>query len=168
MAHPLVDQLRFTRAEWLRGLDGITEEEALTVMGRMNCVSWIVGHLAWHEQRYWLTLAQERTPHPLLNELVASGGPPSNPSLRDMRAAWEDVVAQADPFLDALTAERIHEVLQQHGPIWVQSVGSGLQRVIYHYWYHLGEIVAIRQMLGHTDLPEFVGEIEVEAPFRIE
>jgi hypothetical protein len=29
----------------------------------------------------------------------------------------------------------------------------------YHYWYHLGEAHAIRQMLGHQDLPQFVGDM---------
>ena len=29
----------------------------------------------------------------------------------------------------------------------------------YHYWYHLGEAHATRQMLGHTDLPQFVGDM---------
>ena len=28
MAHPLIDQFRFTRSEWLRGLAGISEEDA--------------------------------------------------------------------------------------------------------------------------------------------
>ena len=41
-----------------------------------------------------------------------------------------------------------------------------MQRVIYHYWYHTGENLAIRQLLGHTDLPEFVGNIDDEAPYR--
>ena len=27
MPHPLVDQFRFTRSEWLRGLEGVSEEE---------------------------------------------------------------------------------------------------------------------------------------------
>lgn len=166
MPHFLIDQFRFTRSEWLRSLEGLTEEDAAQHIGRMNCISWIVGHMAWHEQRYWLTLAQELTPYPVLNEMVAPGGPRTSPSLRDMRVIWEDVISQADPYLDALTTESLHHVLQQHGPIWVQSVGSGLQRMIYHYWFHTGEILAIRQMLGHPDLPEFVGEIEVEAPWR--
>jgi hypothetical protein len=43
-----------------------------------------------------------------------------------------------------------------------------LQRVIYHYWYHTGENMAIRQMLGHTRLPEFVGNIDSQAPYRAE
>jgi len=30
---------------------------------------------------------------------------------------------------------------------------------IYHYWTHLGEAHAIRQMLGYTDLPQFVGDM---------
>ena len=41
----------------------------------MNSIGWIVGHLAWQEQRYWLTRAQGETPIPVLNELVANGGP---------------------------------------------------------------------------------------------
>lgn len=35
-------------------------------------------------------------------------------------------------------------------------------------WYHLGESQAIRQMLGHTHLPIFVGAIHDEAPYMPE
>jgi hypothetical protein len=38
----------------------------------------------------------------------------------------------------------------------------------YHYWYHLGEALAVRQMLGHRDLPDFVGDIDSQAPYRPE
>ena len=41
-----------------------------------------------------------------------------------------------------------------------------MQRVIYHYWYHTGENMAIRQMLGHSDLVNFVGNLDDEAPYR--
>ena len=46
--------------------------------------------------------------------------------------------------------------------------GNLLQRVIYHYWSHIGEIIAIRQILGHAEVPEFVGAIDTEAPYRSE
>lgn len=36
MLHPLVNQLRFTRAEWLRALDGVTEEEGIQRLEPMN------------------------------------------------------------------------------------------------------------------------------------
>ena len=50
MPHPLIDQFRFTRSEWLRGLEGVSEEDGGCHFGPMNCISWTVGHLAWHEQ----------------------------------------------------------------------------------------------------------------------
>jgi len=43
-----------------------------------------------------------------------------------------------------------------------------LLRVNYHYWYHIGEIMAIRQLLDHTGLPDFVGDIDNQAPYRPE
>ena len=43
-----------------------------------------------------------------------------------------------------------------------RTIGSAIQRVTYHYWFHTGEILAIRQVLGHARLPEFVGNIDAE------
>ena len=38
-----------------------------------------------------------------------------------------------------------------------ETPGTKLHRTTYHYWFHLGEAQAVRQMLGHTKLPDFVG-----------
>ncbi len=54
MIHPLVLQLRFTRSEFKRGLDGLSDADARRRLEPMNCISWNIGHLAWQEQRYWL------------------------------------------------------------------------------------------------------------------
>ena len=168
MAHPLIDQFRFTRREWLRGLDGIPEADAARHFGPMNCISWTVGHLAWHEQRYWLELAQGQLPYPRLNVVYAYGAPMSTPSLAEMLDIWQAVTRAADPYLDGLTTDGLLAELLRDGKPVGQSVGSALRRVTYHYWYHIGEIQAIRQMLGHADLPEYVGDIEDEAPYRPE
>lgn len=168
MAHPLIDQFRFTRSEWLRGLQGIGEEDAARHFGPMNCISWNVGHLAWHEHRYWLELAQGKMPFPQLNTLYAYGAPMCTPSLAEMRSTWHAVTAAADPFLDGLTTEGLCVDLLREGKSVGQTIGSALRRITYHYWYHIGETQAIRQMLGHTDLAEYVGDIEVEAPYRPE
>jgi hypothetical protein len=81
---------------------------------------------------------------------------------------WHKATQAADPYLDTLTSEKFLNELLRDGQALGQSIGSALRRLTYHYWYHTGEIQAIRQMLGQTNLPEYVGDIEVEAPYRPE
>ena len=168
MPHPLVDQFRFTRSEWLRGLQGVSEQDAAQHFGPMNCISWTVGHMAWHEQRTFVTRPQGLIRFPHLNTLFAYGAAMSTPSLHEMLATWEAITKAADPFLDSLTTANLQEELLLEGKPVGQTVGSALRRVTYHYWYHIGETQAIRQMLGQTNLPEYVGDIEAEAPYRPE
>jgi hypothetical protein len=59
MPHPLVTQLRFTRSELVRGLRKVTPEEAARRFGPINPIAWMIGHLAWQEQLYWLERAQD-------------------------------------------------------------------------------------------------------------
>src|SRR5512139_2357841 len=103
MSHPLVDQLRFARSEFQRGLQGLSEEDAVRRLLPMNCISWDVGHLAWQEQRYWLYRAQGRLPYPRLVTEFAYGSPMSTPSLEEMLGIWRAVTEAADPFLDSLS-----------------------------------------------------------------
>jgi len=168
MPHPLIDQFRFTRSEWLRGLEGVSEEDGAHHFGQMNCISRTVGHLAWHEQRTWLTRAQNKILFPKLNELFAYGAAMNTPSFSEMFETWNTVTKTADPFLDTLMTETLQNDLLLNGEPVGQSIGSALRRITYHYWYHIGEIQAIRQMLGHKDLPEYVGNIETEAPYQPE
>ena len=168
MAHPLVDQFRFTRSEWLRGLQGISEEDGARHFGPMNSIGWTVGHMAWHEHRYWLERAQGRLIYPELNVTYAYGAPMSTPSFSEMLQLWHAVTAAADPFLDGLTTQNLQDGLTLQGRDVGQTFGSALRRITYHYWYHTGEVQAIRQMLGHRGLAEYVGDIELEAPYRPE
>lgn len=168
MPHPLVDQLRFTRSEWKRGLEGLNDADARRRFLPMNCISWNIGHLAWQEQRYWLWFGQGQMPLPHINELFAYGAPASTPLLDEMLAAWQTITEAADPWLDTLTSAKLQGLAIRKGPPDEMLCGSALQRVIYHYWYHTGENMAIRQMLGQKNLPDFVGDIDEEAPYRPE
>ena len=105
LSHPLITQLRFTRAEFLRGLDGLTTEEATRRFEAMNPISWMVGHLAWHEQALWLERAQGKVVAPAVKG-CRFGAPPSEPPFDDMLAAWRAVTEATDPYLDTLTSER--------------------------------------------------------------
>ena len=162
--HPLVDQLRWMRSEFLRGLAGVSDADGAQRMGRMNSIGWIVAHMAWQEQRQWLTRAQGITPHPELEALAPNGGPATTPSLAEVEAIWAEVADASNAWLDGLRTADLAGDLPGPGP--QRTVGSALLRVTYHGWFHLGEILAIRQMLGHTGLPEFAGNIDAEAPYR--
>jgi hypothetical protein len=158
-SHPLVTQLRFARSEFLRCLDGVSAKDAVRRIEPMNCISWIVGHLASQEQYLWVEAAQGQNLAPGLYKSVGFRQPPSTPPLEEMWAVWHTITRAADRFLDTLTEEQLSTHLIRNGQPLREDVGTSLLRNTYHYWFHLGEAHAIRQMLGHRDLPSFVGNM---------
>ncbi|MFN2195832.1 MAG: DinB family protein [Anaerolineales bacterium] len=159
MTHPLVKQLYFARSEFLRCLEGLTEPDGVRRLEPMNSISWMVGHLANQEHFYWVILPQRKFLAPGLNDRVGTGKPPSTPALAEMLAVWQTVTAGADAFLETLDAAQLTEFQTFNGKPLRESIGTQLQRNIYHYWFHIGEAHAVRQMLGHQDLPQFVGDM---------
>ena len=157
--HPLVSQLRFARGEFERCLEGVSEADAAQRLLPMNCISWFVGHLANQEQAYWVLIAQDKLVVPGLNDLVGFGKPASTPPLSEMWTAWRTVTTAADRFLESLSADRLVGHMMFKGKSRPESIGTMLQRNIYHYWFHTGEAHAVRQQLGHTNLPDFVGDM---------
>ena len=165
--HFLVAQLRFTRREFVRCLEGVGLDEARRRLMPMNCISWMVGHLANQEHRYWVVFAQQKNLAPDLNDLVGYGKPASIPPLGEMWEAWRKVTNEADKYLDTLTPEIMQKYLLREGKPLDENIGTLLMRNIYHYWYHIGEASAVRQMMGHTNLPDFVGDM-IAAAYRPE
>lgn len=161
--HLLVSQLRFARSEFVRCLEGVSEEDAIRRIMPMNCISWMVGHLANQEHRYWVILSQQKEVAPGLYELVGYGKPASTPPLKEMWAVWRKVTAEADEYLATLTSGIMQNYLLRDGKPVAENIGTLLMRNIYHYWYHTGEASAVRQMLGHAKVPEFVGDMSTTA-----
>jgi DinB superfamily len=133
MPHPLIDQLRFTRSEFLRGIKGVKQEEARQRLLPMNCISWNVGHLAWQEQRYFLLYPQGQMPYPEIDQEFRYGAPASMPPLKETLAAWRDITHIADPWLDGVTSDALQKNVVRDGKPTTYLYGSLLQRVIYHY-----------------------------------
>jgi len=78
----------------------VSAENAQQHLGPMNCISWIVGHLASQENLYWVVRAQGKDLAPELEKLVGWGQPASTPPLHEMWAIWRTVTATADEYLD--------------------------------------------------------------------
>ena len=120
-----------------------------------------------YAQRYWLYRGQDKLILPDINKLFAYGAPASIPPLNQMWDAWRTITQAADLWLDTLTTEKLLDgfTIDADGTPLKITFGSMLRRTTYHYWYHTGENMAIRQMLGQTGLPDFVGNIDGEAPY---
>lgn len=158
--HPLVVQLRFARSEFVRCLEGVSEEDGQKRVLPMNSISWMVGHVSNQEHWYWVRFPQEKNVAPGLSELVGYGLPATTPSLAGMWEMWRTVTAVADTYLNTLTTADLQTHLTYKGKSRPEDIGTMLLRNIYHYWFHTGEAHAVRQQLGHLDLPQFVGGME--------
>lgn len=168
MPHPLVLQLRFTRSEFRRAIAKISEADAQKRVMPMNSVSWTVGHLAWQEQRYFIYFPKGEILLPEIQEKYAFGAPHSTPQLKEMWSAWRKIIKETDKFLDSLTTKKLLHYVELDGRKTTRMYGNLLQRVIYHYWYHTGENMAVRKILGHTGMGYFVGNIDDKAPYTPE
>ncbi len=159
--HPLVTQLRFTRSSFVACLEKVPPSDAQKRLNAMNCPSWTIGHLANQEHRYWVQAAQGKTLLPHLNELVGYDKPASTPELAEMWSAWQLVTEEADKYLDTVSSESLESYFSEGERQYLESIGTMLLRNIYHYWYHIGEAHTIRELLGHTELPEYVGNMSL-------
>jgi hypothetical protein len=166
MVHPLVEQLRFARGELVRALDGVSDDDARRRLVPMNCLSWFVGHLAHQEQQFFLVRQGVAPVAPELNDLCGFGKPASTPPLDEMWAAWTAVTTATDPILDAFTGDDLLVFPAGGGLRRGDSNGTMLLRTTSHYWYHIGESQAVRQLLGHRDLSNFIGDLGARAPYR--
>jgi hypothetical protein len=157
--HPLVRAQRFARAEYRRGLEGLSDEEARFRAdkadgGQMNCISWTAGHLAAQEAAFFV-VGVGKPLDPRL-EQVFTGRPATTPHLDEVLALWEETTARADEFLETADDEALAAALKI---AWAENLGTALMRSTYHYWFHAGEVNATRQLLGHPEII-FVGPMQ--------
>ena len=168
-AHPRVSQLRYARREFRRGFRTMRPEDAEQRPGDLNSVSWSVGHLAWQEQKYFLTWGQGVTPYPEIDKVFRTGMPGTTPVLSEVLAAWLDITARSDVWLDTLDSAALLLPYDAGGKRrGGRLIGNLIQRVTYHYWFHTGMNQAVRKLLGNQPLPQFVGNIDDEAPYEPE
>ena len=179
MPHPLVAQLRFARSEFARCLEGVSDEDARHRIMLQLSQKTGGGLLAAQEQEYFVYFPYGEVPHPDLNKSHGFGRPATTPPLAEMWQTWHDVTKVADAFLDTLATEQLLTHLEQKTDTLEESVFGGvgektlaqstvrsyesvdtrILRTTYHYFFHTGEAHAIRQQLGHPDLPYFVGSM---------
>ena len=144
--HTLVEVQHLTRKELLRGLVGLSDEDACRSAGRINPNGWIVGHLSWLEHAIFVAGPRCSEVEPEYR-VFAMDSPPSIPRLGEVIVLWHAACEVADVWLNAATEKNMLELFTV--PIiepLLENAGTLLARNIFHDWCHIDEISAIRQI----------------------
>jgi hypothetical protein len=145
--------LYLTRQEFERNLAGLSDADARKRFEPMNCISWIVAHVACQHQAYFVDWPNNRIVDSRFQP-YGYGAPPYQPPLEEALSLWKDTSNASGSWLQAATKASLQEKCENPlagGESW----GTLLVRCIFHTWFHMGEINSIRQMLGHK-APQFV------------
>ena len=149
----LVQMYYLTRKEFERNLQGLTDEDARKRIEPMNCISWIIAHVANQQHTFFVDWPQGKETDPRYGP-YGYGCPASQPPLAEAMTLWRDACDEADVWLHATTKDS----LRLQGPLTSpegENGGTLIVRCVFHTWCHLGEISSIRQILGHQP-PQFV------------
>jgi hypothetical protein len=143
----------FAVEEFRRGLEGLNDQEALfrpekADGTRMNSISWTVQHIAGH----WLNVACAARQLPLQNRTAPNDGTP--PPYADALALLDEATGDLS-WVGEASDEAMSRPWQYPGG---ESVAMFLARAVLHTWFHLGELNAVRQLLGHAEI-RFVGDL---------
>jgi len=156
--HPLVSQYNFACDEFERSLSGLTDEDIGKRLLPSNSISWIIAHVAQHAQYLWVQCAQGEIIEPRLLSLVES--PNISIPLEELMGFWHKVQIAAGRFLETVTEEQLDDYFSTKQLPGSETIGTSLLRITAHIWYHNGEVQALRQQLGQTGLPQFVGNLD--------
>lgn len=147
---PLVSLVLETRNEFFRALSGLSEEVGAKKLPGLNTIAWTAGHVARGEDHWFNVMAQGQAPDAWLSENYAANAPTSSPSLKDVVAALKRVNERSQGFLRGLTPPDLKRVPATRSGRTFQDedLEALLQRCLMHRWLHIGEIVAMRSILG--------------------
>ena len=152
---------RFAISEFERGLQSVTDEEAVVRTPKpdgtqMNAITWTIGHVATGWLFDYALMTRERMP---MGERLFFGAEadPTPPSLKEMRVMFADAKTRTEEWLPGVNDDLLSS-RRGFGPQSDENLGTQLMRAVLHTWFHTGEINAVRQMLGHAEIP-FVGSM---------
>ena len=152
--HTLVDMLYLSRKEFERNLYGLNDEDSRKRIEPMNCISWIIAHVADQHHAFFVAWPYGKEVESRYMP-YAYGQPASQPSLEESLALWRDACQDSEGWLNSVTDNILREKPEVATSLVDEDFGALMVRCIFHTWCHLGEISSIRQILGHKP-PQFV------------
>ena len=104
-------------------INDLSDSDIKKVFEPMNCIGWLLGHCSYYNFSIANKIHDKDIPDEAKNYM--NGSPHSTPSLDEIKYLWKH------------STEKI-------------NLGTDISRLIFHLWNHLGEIAAVRQLLGKT------------------
>ena len=140
-----------------RVLDKLQIQQAIESPNGESSFSWTLAHLTEQVDRWVNVIAQNMLPHPDLGKKeFRFGGTGISQDWQLINQASQEVRAAAISYLDNLSDNDLESiVLNDNDPsakperkrIKLYSV---ILRIISHYYFHIGEIAAKRDRIGHS------------------
>lgn len=166
MPTPLANMLREAWQDMDRATASLPSHDAERRVGTASPIGWSVAHVTNHLDGYVNVRFRGEEPHPFIGQYqLRFGARGESGKWSEVQEAVAEVREQAWAYLELLTESELRKevpyegsisVLRQRGVI---SVRYGLTRIVLHHYFHLGEIVAVRNALGH-DVGEYPGMLE--------
>ncbi len=156
MSHHLIRYSQHVRREFKRVLEGMSEADCNKRVANLNSIAWMTAHLMNQEYTYWhKSQANEIAEVTAFNETLKVH--PAD--FKEAFVLWERVTDESNDWLERLSEDDLRTHLTGRKSFEVENIGSLLTRVIGHYYFHIGQISAVRKMLDY-DVPGFVGSQE--------
>jgi len=139
--------------DWLvaRILDGFEGEDWWARPQGMNSAIWLLGHLHMERKQLGRILGGD-FPEDERDGLFGSGTDPEDlPRDLDvpaLRTAWHETHARFVDHLESLDAAALEAPIEGQIPFGPPTRLGALQFMLFHETYHVGQLGAIRKMLG--------------------
>ena len=117
-----------------------------------NSAIWLLGHIVWARSRA-LKLVGFTWAKPWL-DLFARGSNPAEasqyPPVKEMLDAWQDLCSTFPATLEEIQHEVLAAPVQQPSPSFDGTVGGMVSFLAMHESYHVGQLVYLRRLVGHS------------------
>ena len=147
-----------------RVVDGLTPENALENFDRGSSFAWTFAHVANGVDAWINVRFQHRQPHPLIgDQRFRFGGTGRADDWESIHAAALEVRDTARAYLQDMGDSELERNIPYDGSVeHVRKSGLilryAIMRAISHHYFHIGEIAAKRDRLGH-DMGDYPGPL---------
>ena len=111
----VTDMLRLTCKEFDRNLAGLNDDDARKRIEPMNCISWIIAHVANQHHTFFVAWQQEKAAETRFLP-YGYGSPASQSHLEEALSLWHDATGDTEVWLKSVTNEKLKELPATSSP----------------------------------------------------